>query len=125
MLGKIILDVDDLSRSIAFYQSLLGCSAETGYDARSRVDFGVLKAGSTRVMLVARPLWEQSPHLDRTGGMVLNFQVNNLERIKTVFSEYVLSTQLELIPGHCDTGILMTDPDGYALWISQTNQMVS
>jgi hypothetical protein len=125
MLGKIILDVDDLQRSMSFYEGLLGCAGETGRDAKSGVDFGVLTAGYTRVMLVARPLGEQSPHLDRTGGMVLNFRVTNLEHIKSVFSEYVLSTQLELIPGHCDTGILMTDPDGYALWISQANQMVS
>lgn len=125
MLGKIILDVDDLGRSMTFYQNLLGCTGEKGHDTKSGVAFGVLTAGSVRVMLVARPLGEQSPQMDRTGGMVLNFQVKNLERVKSVFSEYVLSTQLELIPGHCDTGILMTDPDGYALWISQANQMVS
>lgn len=125
MLAKIILDVDDLERSVIFYQTLLGCQAETGHDAKSGVDFGVIRLGSTRVMFVSRPDRDKEPQLDRTGGMVLNLRVQNLGMVEAQFADYVLSKGLELIPGHCDSGILMTDPDGYALWVSQTNQMVS
>lgn len=115
--SHMVLDVVDVDRSLDFYAGLLGISVrmEDRWHG-SRVVY--LQTGETELLLVQQS-GPELPH-DRSGGLVMNFQVIDLPRLAAKVREkgvQVLQPMAGMKPG--ERTLLVTDPDGYAVLLSE------
>lgn len=123
-LSQLILDVGNMERSIRFYVDLL--QLEMQDDASmDGVRLTTLAAGPARVLLVQRPSEGFAGGFDRSGGVVLNFEVRSLAHVM----EGVRDRGVSVLRGleRSETGessLLLADPDGYAVLVSQRSRHV-
>lgn len=122
--SNLILDVQDLDRSLAFYHDLLALPVRT----QQHVDghkLAYLTTGQTEILLLQQPRHEQNPALDRSGGLVIKFNVRDLPKVaKTLKSERVtVLRELDMAPMGERT-FLVADPDGYAVLLSEPVETV-
>lgn len=120
----LILDVGDLDRSLAFYHGLLGLPISR-CDKRDRLQQAHLSTGSTEVVLIERPETEQDPALERTGGQVIKFVVGDLPLLATALADQRIDVVQPLgmsLPG--ERTLLVSDPDGYIVLLSQPVESV-
>lgn len=117
--SHLILDVGDMNRSLDFYHGLLNLPVrlEDNYEG---VRLVYLQTGRTEILLVQQPKAESSPALDRSGGLVINFHVRNLPRIASDLAHHHVRVlrPLETEP-FGERSILVADPDGYAVLLSE------
>ncbi len=118
-LCHLILDVRDLSRSLGFYHGVLGLAIDREEDFDGH-RLAYLATGPCQVLLVQQPSEDQNPLLERRGGLVINFRVENLpsvaERVRS--SGVTVLRQLEMALWGERT-LLVADPDGYAVLLSE------
>jgi catechol 2,3-dioxygenase-like lactoylglutathione lyase family enzyme len=124
-LSQLILDVQDIRRSIEFYSGLL-CLPVRQEDSYEGHHLAYLDTGSAEILLIQQPPEEQMTRLDRCGGLVINFRVENLDDIRLVFHDH----EVEVLRGIEDGGygertMLVSDPDGYAVLLSETTSSIS
>lgn len=123
-LAKLILDVADLDRSLAFYAGVLELpiALEDTWDGH-RV--ARLKAGSTEIMLLQQPLHEQNPALDRRGGIVINLTVKDLVTLARA-CEHLNLTVLQTLQNATwgERTFVVADPDGYSVLLSEPVETV-
>ncbi len=122
--SNLILDVEDLDRSLAFYSGLLHLQIRR-QDTWQGHRLAYLDAGPTEILLVQQPKHEQNPMLDRSGGLVLNFRVQNIHEVaKTLTSKnvHVLRGLEEALWG--ERTLLVADPDGYAVLLTERAETV-
>ena len=117
--SNLILDVEDIERSLAFYHQLL----ELPVRAQQSVDghrLAYLTTGQTEILLLQQPRHEQNPGFERSGGLVIKFQVRNLPAVARTLKLKAVTVLREL--DMADIGertFLVADPDGYAVLLSE------
>ena len=117
--SNLILDVEDLDRSLRFYHDMLNLPI-LREDTLDGHRLAYLATGKTEILLFQQPKHEQNPALDRSGGLVIKFSVQDLPRIaKTLAKKDVtILRDLEMaVWGECTC--LVADPDGYAVLLSE------
>lgn len=117
--SNLILDVEDLDRSLTFYRDLLQLPVRT----QQVVDghkLAYLTTGKTEILLLQQPRHEQNPHLDRSGGLVIKFQVTNLPKVAKNLKIREVTVLRELDMANIgERTFLVADPDGYAVLLSE------
>lgn len=125
MLTHLILDVHDIDRSLAFYNGLLSLPLQKRENCGGH-RLAYLRTGQTELLLVQQPLDEQNPSLDRSGGLVLNFHVHNLRSIAGHAREAHATVLRDLEDPACgERTLLLADPDGYAVMLSEPVAMLN
>lgn len=119
MLATLILDVMDLDRSLEFYHVLLQLPMahleEVDGHRVARVN-----AGNLELTLVEQPSEDQNPLLQRTGGIVLNFRMRDLPKVAADLERSCVNILRGLeMALWGDRTLLVTDPDGYAVLLSE------
>lgn len=119
VLSQVILDVQDLDRSLYFYHSLLGLRV-----AREECDEGDriahLETGGTEILLVQQSESPLSRRSKRGPGLVIKFRVKDLPSAADALCKerVVVLRRLEMaIWG--ERTMLVQDPDGYAILLSE------
>lgn len=117
--SSLILDVRDLDQSLHFYHDLIG------FPIRQLENFeghrlAYIQTGKTEILLLQQPLNEQNPVLERAGGQVINFVVANLPEL----AEALEASTVHVLRGlemavWGDRTLLVADPDGYAILLSE------
>jgi len=122
--SNLILDVQDLDRSLAFYHDLLALPVRT----QQHVDghkLAYLTTGQTEILLLQQPRHEQNPMLDRSGGLVIKFNVRDLPQVaRTLKSERVKVLRELDMAEMGERTFLVADPDGYAVLLSEPVETV-
>lgn len=115
--SHMVLDVVDVDRSLDFYTNLLGIAVrmEDRWHG-SRVVY--LQTGETELLLVQQSGPEHSH--DRSGGLVMNFQVADLPSMAAKMMAKGIHI-LQPLAGakNGERTLLVTDPDGYAVLLSE------
>jgi lactoylglutathione lyase len=116
---NLILDVEDLDRSLGFYHDLLNLPI-LREDTLDGHRLAYLGTGMTEILLFQQPKHEQNPALDRSGGLVIKFSVHDLPGIARtlVTKEFKILRDLEMAVWGERT-CLVADPDGYAVLLSE------
>jgi lactoylglutathione lyase len=116
---RLILDVQDLNRSLAFYHRMLGLpiSRQEDFDDHR---LAYIDTGQTEILLIQQPKREQNPLLERSGGFVINFHVHDLPAVADCLQreEITVLRRLEMALWGERT-LLVADPDGYAILLSE------
>lgn len=118
-LSHMILDVRDLDRSLRFYHGILELPIKRRDDLEGN-KVAYLVTGGTEILLVQQPPEEQNPLLVRSGGLVINFRVTNLPRV----AQSLERKRVPILRGlemavWGERTILVADPDGYAVLLSE------
>lgn len=120
-LQQLILDVSNLDHSIHFYADLLKLElrSESNVDGVRVANF---RAGAANMLLVQRP---GLGAFDRTGGVVLNFDVSSLSDMLTRISRFGVGVLRDVeISSKGESSVLVSDPDGYAVLLSETARLI-
>jgi lactoylglutathione lyase len=117
--SNLILDVGDLDRSLAFYNGLLGLPI-TREDNWNGHRLAYLSTGKTEILLLQQPKHEQNPELDRSGGLVIKFYVEDLPTVAREIEAVKVTVlrPLDMAP-YGERTCLVADPDGYAVLLSE------
>ncbi len=124
-LHQLILDVNDLGESLRFYVDLLHLFVRD----ESMVD-GVrlvsLRTGGTDVLLVQRTFSYGILPEFTGGGVVLNFDVANLAQLLPELQNLGIGVLrgIESSPNG-EASLLVADPDGYAVLLSERPRMLN
>jgi catechol 2,3-dioxygenase-like lactoylglutathione lyase family enzyme len=118
MLTNLILDVQDLDRSLAFYRDGLRLPVQRSEDCDGH-RLAYLGSGATQLLLLQQPREEQDPTLDRSGGMVLKFYVKNLPATAKKLGRDAKVLQGLDQPAAGERTLLVADPDGYAVLLAE------
>ncbi len=117
--SNLILDVEDIDRSLSFYSQLLDLPVR----AKQLVDghkLAYLTTGQTEILLLQQPRHEQNPNLDRSGGLVIKFVVRNLPEVAKSLRMQSVTVLRELDMANIgERTFLVADPDGYAVLLSE------
>lgn len=118
-LSNLILDVEDLDRSLEFYHGRLSLPVVREESLEGH-RLAYLTAGATEILLVQQPKHEQNPTLDRSGGLLLKFQVANLPLMAAALQRAQVRVLRELdMAMFGERTFLVADPDGYAVLLSE------
>jgi predicted enzyme related to lactoylglutathione lyase len=118
-LSHLILDVQDIDRSLAFYSGLLHLpvSRQESLDGHR---LAYLQTGATSLLLLQQPKGEQNPMLDRSGGMVIKFQVQDLPHLAESLQRGRVQVLRDLeMADQGEKTFLVADPDGYAVLLTE------
>lgn len=117
--AHLILDVRNVERSISFYRDRLGMSVKKT-DEWDGHHLAYLTSDEFELLLLEQPTRDQSPGLQRGGGIVMNFRVQNLTGLAAQLKRNSVQVLRDLEePAYGDRTILVTDPDGYAVLLSE------
>lgn len=122
--SNLILDVEDIERSLAFYNQLL----ELPVRSQQSVDghrLAYLTTGQTEILLLQQPRHEQPLDFDRSGGLVIKFSVRNLPEVAKALKTKAVTVLRELDMANIgERTFLVADPDGYAVLLSEPVETV-
>ncbi|MBI3722193.1 MAG: VOC family protein [Fimbriimonas ginsengisoli] len=118
VLSNLILDVKDLDRSLAFYHGMLKLpiSRRDTWQGHRLAYLG--SGGSAEILLLQQPMEDQPTQ--RSVGLVLKFYVQNLPGMADDLSQKKVPVLqgLDMAPAGERT-LLVQDPDGYAVLLSE------
>jgi catechol 2,3-dioxygenase-like lactoylglutathione lyase family enzyme len=121
--SHLILDVQDLDRSLAFYRDMLELPVVRLDDWEGH-RLAYLSTGRTEILLMQQPKSEQNPLLDRSGGLVINFHVGNLNGVaKSLENKDVRVLRGLDKAAWGEMTLLVADPDGYAVLLSEPSEL--
>lgn len=117
--SNCILEVSDLGRSLAFYRDLLDLPVRK----EERADghrLAYLRTGGADILLVQQPFSEQLQGFERGGGLVLNFHVTNLDLVAHRAGQAGVKVLRPMEDeGLGERSMLLADPDGYTVMLSE------
>lgn len=117
--AHLILDVRSVERSIGFYRDLLGFSLRRLEECDGH-HLAYIRAGELEILLLEQPPGERNKYLQRGGGVVLNFRVTNLPEVAQTLKRDSVSVLRDLdVPPFGEKTLLVADPDGYAILLSE------
>jgi predicted enzyme related to lactoylglutathione lyase len=117
--SNLILDVQDMERSLDFYHGLLQ------FPIKQMDDFdghrlAYINTGRTELLLVQQPRNEQNPSLERTGGQVMSFRVSGLQSIAADMERQNVTVLRGLeMAVWGERTFLVADPDGYTVLLTE------
>lgn len=116
---NLILDVHDMKKSLDFYHGLLHIPVSKVEDFDGH-HLAYLDTGTTEILLLQQPMDEQNPHLQRTGGQVINLRVSDIQSI----AEDMQRHEVKVLRGlemavWGERTFLVADPDGYTVLLSE------
>jgi catechol 2,3-dioxygenase-like lactoylglutathione lyase family enzyme len=117
--AHLILDVKSIEQSIAFYRDRLGFAVrqKEEYDGHH---LAYISADDFEILLLEQPVEDQAPALARGAGVVLNFRVSNLRTFAQALKRQRVKVLRDIDdPPFGERTILVTDPDGYAILLSE------
>lgn len=117
--SNLILDVTDLDRSLAFYHGMLKLPV-TREDQWEGHRIAFLETGTAEILLLQQPVHEQKAGLDRSGGLVIKFYVTDLPTV----ADDLERGRIKVLQGlemalYGERTLLVADPDGYAVLLSE------
>jgi catechol 2,3-dioxygenase-like lactoylglutathione lyase family enzyme len=116
---NLILDVEDLDRSLASYRDSLSLAVRheeqlDGY----RLAF--MQTGGTEITLLEQPAVADAPPIIRRGGQVLKFYVRDLPTmVEGLLGQAVTVLRDIELPMGGERSCLIADPDGYAILLAE------
>lgn len=123
--ANLILDVEDIDRSLGFYSQLLDLPIRFTQQVDGH-KLAYLTTGQTEILLLQQPRHEQNPHLDRSGGLVIKFVVRNLPEVAKTLRMQAVTVLRELDMANIgERTFLVADPDGYAILLSEPVETVN
>lgn len=119
MFAHLILDVDSVDASLAFYRDQLGF-AVAGVGELDGHRLATIKAGAMDILLLQQPKHDRARAQDRGKGLVLNFKVSGLLGVANRLKRLRVTVLRDLEdPPFGDRTFLISDPDGYAILLSE------
>ncbi len=116
---NLILDVGDLERSLAFYRDVLKLPIHHTEDLDGH-HLAYLSSGGTDILLLQQPKADQNPVLERRGGLVMKFYVNDIRGLAKGFLQNQVTVLKDLeTPSIGERTVLIADPDGYAVLLAE------
>ena len=117
--AHLILDVRNVERSLGFYRDRLGMSVKKTDECDGH-HLAYLHSDDFELLLLEQPTHDQTPNLQRGGGIVMNFRVQNLTNLAAQLKKNAVKVLRDLEePAYGDRTLLVTDPDGYAVLLSE------
>ncbi len=117
--AHLILDVHSLRRSIGFYRDLLGLRVRQTEELDGH-HLAYVGTDDFEILLLEQPEDDQPSGFPRGGGVVLNFRVTNLARVAETLKLDRVNVLRDLEePQYGDRTLLIADPDGYAILLSE------
>lgn len=122
--SHMILDVRDLDRSLEFYHGFLHLPIR-GEEASEGSRIAYLGTGATEILLV-----QQAPEIRENGrarcnGLVIKFRVQNLPQVAQSLEQGHVPVLRDLeMAVWGERTILVADPDGYAVLLSEPVETV-
>ncbi|HEY3282421.1 MAG TPA: VOC family protein [Armatimonadota bacterium] len=115
----LVLEVEDVQRSIHFYRDIVGLRL-TAQEERERHHIAVLSLGDFELMLLQQPQTEEYGLGRRGGGMLLQFQVQGVEGLYKTFRENGVTIACDLgTSSWGERAFVGVDPDGYRLMLAE------
>lgn len=119
-LSQVILDVQDIRRSLDFYHGVLSLPVRKE-DSFEGHHLAYLRTGTAELLLIQQPKDERSEFLERCGGLVINFRVDDLGALLPTVRTHEIEVLRGVEDGGCgERTMLIADPDGYAILLSET-----
>jgi catechol 2,3-dioxygenase-like lactoylglutathione lyase family enzyme len=117
--AHLILDVHNVKRSIGFYRDLLGLRVRQTEELDGH-HLAYIGTDGFEILLLEQPEREQSTSFPRGGGVVLNFRVSNLSQVAESLKQVQVNVLRDLEePPFGERTLLVADPDGYAVLLSE------
>lgn len=115
----LVLDVEDVERSIRFYRDVVGLSLKAR-EEWNRHHVAVLGLGDFELMLLQQP--DPSGTSSRGAGLLLQFQVRSVEETYEAFKKLGVPIAYEL---HTSSwggrAFVGADPDGYRVMLAESS----
>ncbi|MCH8273788.1 MAG: VOC family protein [Armatimonadetes bacterium] len=117
--ANLILDVQSVERSVGFYRDALG------FDVRDTDEWdghhlAYVGTDGFELLLLEQPIEDQNPAIQRGGGLVMNFRVSGLSEMADALKRVPVQVLRDLEePQYGDRTLLIADPDGYAILLSE------
>jgi len=119
-LSQIVLDVRDLWRAVGFYRDALELTV-LGVEDMGDHRMAHLNGGSTEILLIQQP---DPVGISQQGGIMLNFRVMNLDAVLARADKGELTVLRPVEAGGAGRSILVADPDGNPVLISEPGETV-
>jgi lactoylglutathione lyase len=122
--SHMILDVRDLDRSLEFYHGMLDLPI-MGQETSDGSRIAYLGTGGTEILLVQQPPETRECSRVRCNGLVIKFRVQNLPQVAHFLEQGHVPVLRDLeMAVWGERTILVADPDGYAVLLSEPVQTV-
>ncbi|MDQ2985421.1 MAG: VOC family protein [Armatimonadota bacterium] len=119
LFAHLILDVASVDESLSFYHDQLGLVV-AGVGELDGNRLATIIAGTTQILLLQQPEQDRPPVQDRGRGLVLNFKVSGLCDVASRLKQSHVQILRDLEdPPFGDRTFLISDPDGYAILLSE------
>jgi len=117
--AHLILDVESVEKSLGFYRDKLGFEVRSVGELDGH-RLASIWANGFEILLLQQPEEDQPIINDRGRGLVMNFQVAGLRQVDSQLKREHVSVLRELDDAAFgDRTLLITDPDGYAILLSE------
>ncbi len=122
--SHLILDVQDIDRSLAFYHGLLNLPVREE-DSMDGHRLAYLITGKTEIILLQQPIHEQNPELERKGAQMIKFHVKDLPDVAHHLNRHHVQVLRDLEYAiYGERTLLVADPDGYAVLLSESVETI-
>lgn len=117
--AHLILDVHSLEKSIGFYRDLLGLRVRQTEELDGH-HLAYVGSEGFEILLLEQPESDRPHPFPRGGGVVLNFRVTGLQAVSDRIKRAQVSVLRDLEePLFGERTLLIADPDGYAVLLSE------
>lgn len=119
LFAHLILDVESVDKSLMFYHEHLGFSV-LGVGELDGHRLATVRAGDMEILLLQQPEDDRASIHDRGRGLVMNFKVSGLLEVATRLKRQQVQILRDLEdPPFGNRTFLISDPDGYAILLSE------
>ena len=119
LFAHLILDVESVDASLMFYHDQLGFSL-LGVGELDGHRLATVRAGDMEILLLQQPEDDRANIRDRGRGLVMNFKVSGLLEVASKLKESQVEVLRDLEdPPFGNRTFLISDPDGYAILLSE------
>jgi len=117
--AHLILDVGSVDKSIGFYRDQLGLPVHSMGDLDGH-RLATVSANGFEILLLQQPLEDQPLFGPRGRGLVLNFKVSGLKQVAVKLKQGHVPVLRDIEdPAFGERTLLVSDPDGYAILLSE------
>ena len=119
LFAHLILDVESVDKSLLFYHEQLGFSV-LGVGELDGHRLATVRAGDMEILLLQQPEDDRAGIHDRGRGLVMNFNVSGLLEVATRLKRSHVQILRDVEdPPYGNRTFLISDPDGYAILLSE------